>query len=60
MKKTMILAFALMLLFSLAVYAHKYGAKNPPQFELPNLITSAGQSADVQMASVLAKRAGLD
>jgi len=29
-------------------------------FEQPVLITSAGQSAEVQMASVLAKRAGLD
>jgi len=60
MKKTMILVFALMWLFSLAVFAHKYRAENLPEFELPNLITSAGQSADVQMASVLAKRAGLD
>jgi hypothetical protein len=30
-----------------------------PRFELPLLITSAGQSADVQIAGVLAKRAGL-
>jgi len=29
-------------------------------FEQPLLITSAGQSAEVQLASVLAKRAGLD
>jgi hypothetical protein len=31
-----------------------------PRFELPLLITSVGQSADVQIASVLAKRAGLE
>ena len=30
------------------------------RFDLPLLITSAGQSAEVQLASVLAKRAGLD
>lgn len=33
---------------------------NWPRFEPPLLITSAGQSADVQIAGVLAKRAGLD
>jgi len=31
-----------------------------PSFEQPILITSAGQSAEVQLASVLAKRAGLE
>lgn len=31
-----------------------------PLFEQPLLVTSAGQTADVQIASVLAKRAGLD
>lgn len=30
-----------------------------PRFEQPALITSAGQSAEVQIASVLAKRAGI-
>ena len=30
-----------------------------PRFEQPILITSAGQSADVQIGGVLAKRAGL-
>ena len=34
--------------------------KESPQFEQPVLITSAGQSAEVQLASVLAKRAGLN
>lgn len=33
--------------------------EDKPRFEQPLLITSAGQSADVQIASVLAKRAGL-
>lgn len=31
-----------------------------PRLEQPLLITSAGQSTDVQIAGVLAKRAGLD
>jgi hypothetical protein len=35
------------------------GAESIPRFEQPLLITSAGQSADVQIAAVLAKRAGL-
>ena len=34
--------------------------KESPQFEQPVLVTSAGQSAEVQVASVLAKRAGLN
>jgi hypothetical protein len=34
-------------------------AESLPRFEQPLLITSAGQSADVQIAGVLAKRAGL-
>jgi hypothetical protein len=60
MKKNMSFVLVLIFLLSLAVFAHKINGENPPRFELPNLITSAGQSADVQMASVLAKRAGLD
>ncbi|MGD2294330.1 MAG: DUF6305 family protein [Candidatus Aminicenantes bacterium] len=35
------------------------GIQDTPQFEQPFLITSAGQSAEVQLASVLSKRAGL-
>lgn len=35
-------------------------SENSPNFHQPVLITSAGQSAEVQMASVLAKRAELD
>ena len=34
-------------------------AAQTPLFEQPVLITSAGQSADVQIASVLARKAGL-
>lgn len=60
MKKTTFFALALSILLSLAVFAHINPREDLPRFELPNLITSAGQSADVQMASVLAKRAGLD
>ncbi len=59
MKRNISLVVALILLLSLPVFAHKKDGEDPPRFELPNLITSAGQSADVQMASVLAKRAGL-
>lgn len=39
--------------------AHLFRAENPLPFQQPVLITSAGQSADVQLASVLARRAGL-
>jgi len=35
-------------------------ASETPRFEQPLLITSAGQSAEVQLAAVLAKRAALD
>ncbi len=35
------------------------GMESYPRFEQPVLITSAGQSADVQIGNVLAKRAGL-
>ena len=36
------------------------GRESFPRFEQPVLITSAGQSADVQIGNVLAKRAGLN
>ena len=36
-----------------------HSAKSRPRFEQSILLTSAGQSADVQIAGVLAKRAGL-
>jgi hypothetical protein len=37
-----------------------YGQETEGVFEQPLLITSAGQNAEVQIAAVLAKRAGLD
>jgi hypothetical protein len=60
MKKNISCVLALTFLLPLAVLAHNPTEEDMPRFELPNLITSAGQSADVQMASVLAKRAGLN
>lgn len=60
MKKNISPVFVLTFLLSLTVFAHTNGGEDTPRFKLPNLITSAGQSADVQMASVLAKRAGLE
>lgn len=41
------------------LFAQEPKEKILPLFQQPLLITSAGQSADVQLASVLAKRAGL-
>lgn len=60
MRKTILCVIVLSFLFSLVVFADQKTKEDLPRFELPNLITSAGQSADVQMASVIAKRAGLD
>ncbi len=60
MRKIILYVLVLSFLFSLVVFAEKNTGEDAPRFELPNLITSVGQSADVQMASVLAKRAGLD
>jgi hypothetical protein len=44
----------------LALLATGAGAGEGPVFEAPLLITSAGQSPDVQLAVVLAKRAGIE
>jgi hypothetical protein len=44
----------------LALSATGAGAGEGPMFEAPMLITSAGQSPDVQLAVVLAKRAGIE
>jgi hypothetical protein len=60
MRKNSIFVLAMCFLLSLIASASKDDEENLPRFEQPNLITSVGQSADVQMASVLAKRAGLD
>ena len=45
-------------LFSICFFAGQ-AAEPFPRFQQPILITSAGQSADVQIGGVLAKRAGL-
>ncbi|MEN6560786.1 MAG: DUF6305 family protein [Acidobacteriota bacterium] len=44
----------------LPVAAAQTGAGQGPVFDPPMLITSAGQSPDVQLAVVLAKRAGIE
>ncbi len=59
MKKTHFSIFMLFLAFILLITG-PLSPKEFPQFEQPVLITSAGQSAEVQLASVLAKRAGLN
>lgn len=58
MNKYRALSIFLFLLWTLVASGTFYGLNETP-FELPLLITSAGQSAEVQLASVLAKRAGL-
>jgi hypothetical protein len=60
MKRNISLIFILTLMLIPFGFAAKNMSEDLPRFELPNLITSVGQSADVQMASVLAKRAGLE
>jgi len=58
MKKFLIIALIAVFASSLLTFGKL--EKILPHFEQPLLITSAGQSADVQLASVLAKRAGLE
>jgi hypothetical protein len=60
MKKPIVTRFLSTFLF-LLLFCFVDGRSTPslPRFEQPLLITSAGQSADVQIAGVLAKRAGL-
>jgi len=53
-------AAGLVALALLTVPAAGAGPGENPVFEPPLLITSAGQSPDVQLAVVLAKRAGID
>jgi len=60
MKKTLLTILTLSLVLNFPA-----GGALPPEepagpFEQPFLLTSAGQNADVQMAAVLAKRAGLN
>jgi hypothetical protein len=54
----MILAVA-MLTFLSTIGSSRAGAQTSPAFELPLLITSAGQSADVTMAGMLCKKIGV-
>lgn len=60
MRKNIILVLVLPFLLTQVAFATKNTEKDLHRFELPNLITSVGQSADVQMAAVLVKRAGLN
>lgn len=59
MKKSL---FVLLSVFAVVIvhFSFPEGVReDKPRFEQPLLITSAGQSADVQIAGVLAKKAGL-
>jgi len=55
MKKTLILS----LLFCLPILPSLFGTAEDVRYDEPALITSAGQAAEVQLANVLAKRAGV-
>lgn len=60
MIKNGISTFMIIILSSLSIcFISGESAESLPRFEQPLLITSAGQSADVQIGGVLAKRAGL-
>ena len=52
--------FLFTLLFLLGLNLLIYPQPHLPQFSPPALITSAGQSAEVQLAAVIAKRAGVE
>lgn len=60
MKKITLAALFLIILIMVAIFAQEKKESGSPLFEQPLLITSAGQNAEILMASVLAKRAGLD
>jgi len=57
--KKISLILILLFLFSMSMFARQEKDEEPLLFEQPLLITSAGQSADVHLASVLAKKAEL-
>lgn len=59
MKKSLLCLSTILALAVLCLSAAEETKKDWPRFEHPLLITSAGQSADVQIAGVLVKRAGL-
>ena len=58
MKKISLISI-LLFLFSMSTFARQEKDEEPSLLEQPLLITSAGQSADVHLASVLAKKAEL-
>ncbi|NIO48109.1 MAG: hypothetical protein GTN73_01525 [Candidatus Aminicenantes bacterium] len=60
MKKITLAALILLVLLILVIFPQERKESSSPLFEQPLLITSAGQNAEILMASVLAKRAGLD
>ncbi len=62
MKKSIVgtLAVALLCLLPLASQASAQEGNASPLFQGPLLITSAGQSPDVQLAVILARRAGIE
>ncbi len=60
MKKTFFTAFLLLTFFILVIFPQEEKKVASPLFEQPLLITSAGQSAEVRLASVLAKRGELN
>jgi len=60
MKKTLFITLLLLALFALVIFPQEEKEVASSLFEQPFLITSAGQSADVRLASVLAKRAELN
>jgi hypothetical protein len=60
MKKILLFLLAVLILAVFCLSVPEETREDWPRFEHPLLITSAGQSADVQIAGVLAKRAGLD
>jgi len=60
MKKVPIIILVSLFLFTITAFSVQERKVPSPTFEQPLLITSAGQSAEVQLASVLAKRAALD
>jgi hypothetical protein len=59
MKKSLIVLLTVFIMATVHFSSIKETKQDMPRFEQPLLITSAGQSADVQIAGVLAKRAGL-
>ncbi|MFC2163417.1 DUF6305 family protein [Acidobacteriota bacterium] len=60
MKTILTVSIIFLLLMAYPVLTQGNGSDKLPKFDQPILITSAGQSAEVQLASVLSKRAGLD